>query len=852
MIKKSLKFILIIVSLQLSLNSYSQNIKKFELEQCGDSDLFIAKAKKGTGLYNKKKESWAILPSASIFLYQETFDILYQIEDVGGIYAHSINEGTSEFLTFKSADDNCLVFDRNLLGDERYLRFDNMKDFVVRDKYNKGKEIPDSLFFYDNLAIESLDSFNYCSFASGVIIKNGIVINVEKRSNCQSWGAIPSLEYPGEDSVSADGDVVYFEPPEDLDKMGIYSLIKNEWIIAPNEKSIRIWNDFVFVGKDYRKSEGDIEEGEIDVYRMAAEGVLNQIKLGARSISKLPFKEIFPKAESIVVMGEDSTTLKVTEGDTITFFSQKLLHSYKDDVGYSTYRFFGGDVFDVEISAKGEELLRVGSKYTPQYLKLNNEKWQLISENDEGDYESFGMPFSENFEKLVFPEPKNRWEDLHYYLVDDKIYLDSLKDKNSDNWILKEDWPTTSLTQGTMYEIEEGFVMVNETVNKQRWYKDYGENDAAYPEGAKDLKGNPYYFEVGNETSGVYSLKDRRWIIPSNQISVERKGDNFLVYQKENHIYSNSIVGYSLYDAQGKALSEFTGEKEVLFDPEKLKWFIEVSKLDTAFLVSPWNEREAYFTNGPKTGLYDMIVSEVIVEPKVYLKRTPNFSYASNIYIEKEKAYFNILNSKFESELNDGLYYEFGREKGFFTNSQLYFKTDSFEIYIDDYGYNGFNKFDSLPPTKKQFQDLKKIIDGPERYVLDVIDDSLLFVEDYSLDFIDSLKKGRSLSDEDLYKTDEELGVYYVVTNYPGHFRSGIYNFKTNKWLINPQYHWVEIYDDGYLCRKAMILEDELMTSSFLYDFYSANGDEIWVNRSLNQLNDRQKSFVQKQRKITE
>jgi hypothetical protein len=101
MMKNLLGISFLFISLICNQDVYCQKIKGFELEQCDESDLYIAVGKKSSGLYNKNKAGWEIVPSTVI--------VIYQIQLDSTPLGYAVNENTSKCKCFKSEDEGRIM-----------------------------------------------------------------------------------------------------------------------------------------------------------------------------------------------------------------------------------------------------------------------------------------------------------------------------------------------------------------------------------------------------------------------------------------------------------------------------------------------------------------------------------------------------------------------------------------------------------------------------------------------------------------------------------------------------------------------------------------------------------------------
>ena len=92
---------------------------------------------------------------------------------------------------------------------------------------------------------------------------------------------------------------------------------------------------------------------------------------------------------------------------------------------------------------------------------------------------------------------------------------------------------------------------------------------------------------------------------------------------------------------------------------------------------------------------------------------------------------------------------------------------------------------------------------------------------------------------------DENGEVITVGKNYPGRYKSGIFDFKKDTWVIPPCYQWVMAYDTHYIAKKPSLDADGLYIGA-TYDLYNLEFEKY---KSVNSVDDLPEEFRQLMRK---
>ena len=123
------------------------------------------------------------------------------------------------------------------------------------------------------------------------------------------------------------------------------------------------------------------------------------------------------------------------------------------------------------------------------------------------------------------------------------------------------------------------------------------------------------------------------------------------------------------------------------------------------------------------------------------------------------------------------------------------------------------------------------------------ISDALIIINEFKADSIDPFAGPlRSLQypDEDSLIFDEETGFIYVTYPGPimGYERSGVINYKTGNWLIDPIYRNCQLTDQGYLLTSVKRIPEVQYDWEFYYSFLNFDAEILFANYYTNDLLD--------------
>ncbi len=331
----NLIFILTFLVTNYSVSQNLNDIKKDSIVKIDNTDLSLIYYKKTTAVWHNFASFYVVEPTKNWFIYLNSVQLLVEVD-----YKHKTffavieDELTGGYKRF-------LIGENDIHGDIIYAQTLESRNSDVKE-YKEYIQI-DSLYFSKSLkeVITPLDSFKVgeysLSFDKKLIFKTDFIYAYELKPY-PLLQAIESIQYPGEDSITIDSDVVYFPWPikEKLSKSGIYSLKKREWLLPQ-----------VFNTIDHSKSEL----------------ITNPISMDLRELNSQIWRNKFCKWELKSV-----TYSSIKKAESVYICTTQL-----DKYGQVSYLVLGKDLKPIEINDFYNfdfvEAIKDGVKITPILTK---------------------------------------------------------------------------------------------------------------------------------------------------------------------------------------------------------------------------------------------------------------------------------------------------------------------------------------------------------------------------------------------------------------------------------------------------------------------------------------------------
>ncbi len=168
-----------------------------------------------------------------------------------------------------------------------------------------------------------------------------------------------------------------------------------------------------------------------------------------------------------------------------------------------------------------------------------------------------------------------------------------------------------------------------------------------------------------------------------------------------------------------------------------------------------------------------------------------------------------------------------------FYKSLKLFLIDTYDLYMEYYIIDDQVYIDTC--SKKIC--LKKIeepeVKGKCLLTIEKINDSLIYIE-YNVSEAVSSFPYLNIEGEDSLILNAKTGEYeaFYEPFYPGTYESGMFNLKTQQWIVEPTHVWVVKKDNGFLMAKP-ILNEDLFLQHYTYTFKNNDGSYAFKNIQL-------------------
>jgi hypothetical protein len=106
------------------------------------------------------------------------------------------------------------------------------------------------------------------------------------------------------------------------------------------------------------------------------------------------------------------------------------------------------------------------------------------------------------------------------------------------------------------------------------------------------------------------------------------------------------------------------------------------------------------------------------------------------------------------------------------------------------------------------------------------LNDSLVYIENYLYDYYSDFPL---MSEIWVFEDsiNEEGDVVYPVPE-PGYSRSGVYNYKTKRWFLSPQYQTINYNDGEFIIEHPMRDEFGILLSESRYSILKTDGSYLF------------------------
>lgn len=821
-----MRHLLLIGTFFLTSSLLAQIPKGFTSQKLGASPYILVQKGKKAGVFNEKSNEFEVLPEKCSSLILETTQMLVLID--------AKNES---FQLFHYTDESFETVS------------DSRKDVTIFynciDNWNQPISEISSISNEDNYYRE----YNI-SLADGFIWINHFYF--------PSCGEeyLKSIQFPGEDSISAEGDFIRI-PPTYKNLSGVYNLKTKHWDVPQNYS-------FVFpvahaiaalnidpVTEEYNNFFYDYYKLESEQYLLKQENY-RQYNF---PLTLLPLDNnyYYDQKDSSFIYVESKSGLGLIRikqcgkysmfsdnGDAINSVNTILFSSFQCDTIFE-------NTFD-HILLSGNRSMETGI-YTSNVhyaLGIKDGVSTLAFNNYDGQY-YHSNPFV--FEDRVKIEKVIHGSDEQYIdailVVDKDTILANLNpEKNlSIQEVLKQSREEYYIPNN--YEFQRTNNLLIAKAFESEPVEMYFPLITMYGEDSIDANGNLVYAPnpPGSYNTGVYDLNVKQWVIPQEYIDIKVMFDSYLLIEPHyKEFLQLEETRYTIQSKGGKdILSNLTQDQ--LYKPENYPYLIPEYKIDSVYQASFWPDI-FYFKSGNLTGLANIYEHTILANPCELLLFQPqtysiwrlegNHLILDAINTESRPGYtqtfafpnhskFIIANVPYNREPYEETMYT---SESFFLFQFIQSDTSVFS-YEYDFGESDFIhfKFDTLNEERfRKILSYQNITATNQDWFFSVERmDNEIIVNDFNTDFYSTTPLMRSGMWE--YGWDWETmdsldanGNYVYPEPVPGYTRSGCFNISQNTWILPPAFQQVQKFGNGsFLIEKNNVNEAGIQLSTEKY-----------------------------------
>jgi len=517
-----MKHIYALLLILLSTYGFSQTLSELKYDSIVKieyTDLSLVYLKKKTAVWHDAN-FFVAKPTKNYFIYLESAELLVEVD-------------------FKHKDFYAIVQDENTGGYKRFfLANEGFEAEILHSEFDDNFLLLDSTKY--SLSLNKIENTGYGHKIGQIglkLDKTFLKVTDYKNSVEDVFNQFPilSLEYPDEDSVSFEGNVVYsplFIFPG-VSNSGIYNFKEKKWPIKPNYSQLISFQNRILLSTELDTNKisldsvayysllqidkyksliinNNITTNNLDVVQLMTDyDSVQQLndkihyityKNGKQGLIEYQlFHSFFDNyKQKVSTLGLDfhySETLP-PENDFVYYSPSQDISIVKNDSFYTTTKFYGNDIDTI----------------------YNSIKYFEIDKSDEYPYYKF--EFNQMNDSLI-------------------LIIDIVDEQDND-------YPLTDENGELLEKMDEN-----------------GEWDYVYPP-----------TEPGQYHCGLYNLNQNKWIIEPNEYDIQYFGGNSVIIEKpefdEHHIIQ-SLEHKSIYDLNGEFVISDLSTKDLITKQENLE-----------------------------------------------------------------------------------------------------------------------------------------------------------------------------------------------------------------------------------------------------------------------------------------
>ncbi len=802
----------------LAQSSSAPIVKNADIKRCGETDFYLVTLKNKTGLYNNVSQEYLLKPAESFFYYFDFYNLLFEATTAGIINVYNfelIADNISLSPVLSSSSQSKIII--HSFGT---YNFEN-NNLLLQDGYLVRYITPDLLRSSDSTALlnkktSTIDTDEKFFFGLEKLGNLIVLTDFHDRYMNEPLRAIRSIEYPEEDSISAQGDVLYYSRKLGHQRSGVYNLDSKNWEIPRNYKQITSFNNLFICLKDGMDTIVENEDEYYDFYVQTRSEILPTPYRNIQFNGGFPFELVFEKGTYRIDSDSSQVYFQTQSGQGI--MRVQLFNAFWNSYGY-------------QLPAISVSQLAIDTIIKPVYdfaLKSGRDDPFYIAQKDSLFYVYWKSRYTDKTEIWSFAENFGEFNpEFRYstFMFDNQVYEDTSEIETIDLYLKNErDFSLFELSKGA-WKIDDSLIYI------QNWQRESGATSSTpgapvLYEGYSDDNGsNQYYYpNAGVYESGIFDKKNQRWFIEPVQAYILFAENGFMVCAPVLTDNGNLIkYTYTTKSHDNQIINYYDTYQAWLHSDEFMPFSFPALKQYSKNLIDPRLPNYYYFTDSAKSGVLDIEKNTIVIQPADFAYYDPfhNLSISITDGIIHTDSYNYSSSLKIDQSTNLTLNYFYRKSKFvWIDSSSSAVKVIEFinQEESNEYAMQGseFQKY--LTPQTQSMLQLKSI------------GDNVLYIQNWQNDeIIENTEMPEN------YLTDFKGEVKTSMVTIPGYEKSGVFDLANKKWIVKPNYRWIKRLADGnYLTYSTSAISPTNKVS--VLSLIDKNGQFIFHNKTKNEV----------------
>lgn len=811
--------LILLISLHFNLDAQltsAPTIKNDTISKCGETDFYLFTKNNKTGLYNDVTKVYFLKPTESFFYYFDFYNLLFEATTQGIIHVYNFesNATNTSFVPVLSSSSQSKI----LIHSYGTYNFEN-NNLFLQDGYLVRYITSDIIRSQDSTALlnrntSTIDTDEKFFFGLEKLGNLIVLTDFHDRYMNEPLRAIRSIEYPEEDSISAQGDVLYYSRKPGHQSSGVYNLASKNWEIPRNYKQITSFNNLFICLKDGMDTIVENEDEYYDFYVHTRSEILPTPYRNIQFNGGFPFELVFEKGTYRIDRDSSQVYVQTPSGQGI--MRVQLFNAFWNSYGY-------------QLPAISVSQLAIDTIIKPVYdfaLKSGRDDPFYITQKDSLFYVFWKSRYSDKTEIWSFTQNFGEFNPEFYYstfMFDNQVYKDTSEIETIDLYLKNEH-------DFSLFELSKGVWKINDSlIYIQNWQRESGATSSTpgapvLYEGYYDDNGaNQYmYPDAGAYESGIFDAKNHRWFIePVNAYvlfsenglmicaPILTENGNLLKYTYTTRTFENKIINqYDTYDAW-------------LHSDEFMQFSFPTLKNNSKQLIDSRLPNYYYFTDSTKSGVVDVDRNLVLIEPSDFAYYEPFQRLRISIQNGTIRTHFSNYHSTISITNSTNL------TLGYFDTKLKFVWIDSSAAEAKVIEFVNHEEPNEYPIQGSEFQkrlNAKTQINAILQFKS--LSNNLIYIQNWKNDeVIENAEMPEN------YLKDFKGEVKGTRVTYPGYEKSGVFDLANQKWIIKPMYRWIKKLTDGnYLALSTSVISPSKKVP--VLSLIDQDGNFIFQNKS--------------------